>query len=106
MKKENIRMLAETALVGIMALTMICATGCRNVVAWRGVVHYNEQNAELDGRAHNNPSHRDAKVEAEKNTDLNANLKKGADEAPAQKSVEAAEEAHKEEAKGTTVEGN
>ncbi len=106
MKKENIRMLAETALVGIMALTMLCSTGCRNVVAWRGVVHYNEQNAEFEGKTTNNPTHRDAKVEAEKNTDLNANLKKGADEAPVQKSVETVEEAPKEEAKGASVEGN
>jgi hypothetical protein len=106
MKKENIRMLSETVLVGIMALTMICSTGCRNVVAWRGVVNYNEQNAELEGKITNRPSHRDAKVEAEKNTDLNANLKKDVAEAPAQKSVETVEEAPKEEAKGATVEGN
>lgn len=88
MKKENIRMLAETTLVGVMALAMTCSTGCRNVVAWRGIVHYNEQNAELDGRATNSPASRDAKVEAEKKTDLNANLEKGAGEAPVQKSVE------------------
>lgn len=92
MKKENIRMLAETAFVGIMALTMLCSTGCRNVVAWRGVVHYNEQNAEFEGKTTNNPTHRDAKVEAEKNTDLNANLEKGAGEAPALKSAGASAE--------------
>lgn len=106
MKKENIRMLAETALVGMMALAMTCSTGCRNVVAWRGIVHYNEQNAELDGKATNSPTHRDAKVEAEKNTDLDANLSKGAGEAPSLKSAEAAVEAPGKEAKEAPAEGN
>lgn len=72
---QTLRLLASVTAAACCALALL-ATSCLGptVVAWRGIVHFNQQEATTEGRTVTTPTNSSGSVEAAKTNDFKTDI--------------------------------